>query len=343
MAMKTILLFIFISFSFSALAGVIEDNFKNKNYKAVADYYSSHRKGNFNKRQYIMISYALRKVGRFREDISHNVRFIKKYYPKQHIQLLKDVRESNSIDPDEYPKSLKIIYWILLDDYQNLLTSYQEKSPALDKDYRHFQIFSKLLEGLEFRESKVDKINTAALSHFAWLEDKIYHLTGSLFLNYVSWQREVLLKGGSREIDLQVTNRGYCAGGDVGWVNYRWHFYMDGCVLFGSGGVTNTEQPPEYQQSNVRAFGIKGGPGASMIVSSSKSRIGIKLPLLYTIQSFQNPPTGSNLTIEETNPFSAMVSLYSRWQFTKWYLNTEMGKYVQTDDFFWGLGLGKQF
>lgn len=343
MALKLIFILLLSLVSAKTFAQDIERNFKAKNYQAVVKEYEGRRKAKFTKRQYIMISYSLRKLGRYREDIAHNARFVRRFYPKEHHRLIRDVRQTNTIDPEEYPNSLKLIYWIILSDYEKILTSYQEKSPALDRDYQHFQIFSKLLEGLEFREGQVDRINTRALNHFAWLENRIYHFTGSMFLNYVSWQREILLIGTGKEIALQVTNRGYCAGGEMGFENYKWHFYVDGCFLFGAGGVTNTQQPPEYQQSDVRAMGFKAGPGASLIVSSSKSRVGIKLPVIFTIQRFQNPPVASNLEIEETNPFSFMGTLYSRFQFDKWYLQTEVGKYMKTDDLYWGIGVGKQF
>ena len=97
-----------------------------------------------------------------------------------------------------------------------------------------------------------------------------------------------------------------------------------------------------YQQSNIPAYGVKAGPGASIIVSSSKSRIGIKLPMIYSVQELTTP-IQTGFSVDQESSLAFMASLHSRWQFNKWYLQTELGKYITQEQTFWGLGIGKEF
>lgn len=326
-----------------ARAGLIPQYFRAKDYGKVIQEFERKKRMKFSRQEFVMISYALRSQRKYREDLLLNARFVKYYFPKEHVRLLRDVRDSNTIDPDEYSKSQKLIYWILFTDYVQILSRATDRSQVNQKDLKYMQMFSKLLEGLEFRESKVDRLNTKINNHLQYLEDKVYHFEGSLFLNYMTWQRDVSLENATSKSTLLVTNKGYCLGGDAGISNYRFHFFMDGCFMLGSGGVSNTNPPPEYEQSNVRVMGLKAGPGASIIVSDSRSRLGIKFPFIYNIQRFQNPPSGTGYTVEELNPLSIMATLYSRFQFGKWYLQTEFGKYINEERSVWALGFGKEF
>lgn len=343
MALMRLILLSTLFFSGAVEAGLIPQYFKAKNFNKVIEEFKSNKRMKFSKREFIMISYALRSKRMYREDILLNARFVKYYFPKEHARLLKDLRESNTIDPDEYSKSQKLIYWILFTDYVQILSQVKDKKDVAEKDLKYLQMFSKLLEGLEFREGQVDRLNTKINNHLQYLEDKIYHFEGSLFFNYMTWQRDVSLESSSAKSTLLVTNRGYCLGGDAGVSNYRYHFFMDGCFLIGAGGVSNPNPPPEYEQANVRVLGLKAGPGASIIVSDSRSRLGIKFPFIYNIQRFQNPPPATGFKVEELNPLSYMATLYSRFQFGKWYLQTEFGKYITEERSVWAIGFGKEF
>lgn len=341
--MRSLLLILLITFSSTAFSKNLKLMVERQEYKKVVSYYNLNKKKDFTKHEYALISYSMRKLKMLRQDISLNVRQINRYFKAEHQKLLKETKASNTIDPDEYPKNLKITYWIILTDLGEILQKYKTRSKNFNKDYLYFQTFSKMLVDLEFRESKVDKINNKVNTHLEYIVNKIYKFSSSVSLQYVSWQRNATLNGPDGSTNLNVTNRGYCLGGDAGIENHLFHFYVDGCFLAGSGGVKNIDNPDvSYQQSNVKAMGLKFGPGASMIVSSSKSRIGVRLPIIYTIQRFTNPGDGF-YAVEETSPLSFMGTLYSRFQFEKWYLQTEFGKYMQKEEIFWGLGIGKQF
>lgn len=339
---KFILVFLFMINS--ALASDITNRFAKKDYQGISDIYRDNPRKAFTPKELILISYSLRRLGFYRQDIKLNIRIIKTKYGPLHKKLLNDVRRGETIDSEEYPEALKVLYWNLMNDYGTILKSYRTHSTLIIKDHQHYLIFSKLLSELEFREGKVDKYNDKIVAHIQYLENNVYKFTSSVSFQYISWQTESTLNGPSADTGLVITNRGLCVGGDAGVENAFYHFYVDGCLFAGSGGVASDASTPAitYRQSNVGAYGAKFGPGASMIVSSSGSRIGVRLPVIYTLQKLQEPQN-NNYSISENSPVSFVASLYSRWQFEKWYFQTEFGKYIQTEQTYWGLGIGKRF
>lgn len=338
--MKAFVLFMLLMSA--ANASDVTDAFESKDYKRVSEIYRDNPRRAYTTKELIYISYSLRKRGFFRQDIKLNIRLIKKKYSRYHKKLLRDVSRGETIDGEKYPDALKVLYWNLMNDYGKILESYKSASTLIKKDHQHYLVFSKLLSELEFREGKVDRYNDRIVAHIQYLKNKVYKFSKSLSLQYISWQNEVSLTG-PEGTNLIVTNRGLCLGGDVGWENSFYHFYLDGCAFTGSGGVSaDGSTDIEYQQSNVPAYGAKLGPGASMIVSSSGSRIGLRFPIIYTMQTLQDPKS-ANYSIEIDDPISYVASLYSRWQFKEWYFQTEFGKYIQKEQTYWGLGIGKKF
>lgn len=329
--------------SLSAFAGPVGDAFKAKNYEQVSDIYKANPNKNYTRQELVLISYSLRKLGFFRQDIKLNIRLVKKNYAPQHAKLIRAIKRGDTVDGDEYPEALKVLYWNLFTSYGEILKGYNHDSSNVEKDNKSFVTFSKILSELEFREGKVDKYNDTITAHRQYLVNKIFKFKTSLSLSYVSWQQEATLKHTTGEATLIITNKGFCAGGDAGYENYRYHLYVDGCLLYGSGGVKNNDQDlvENYQQSNIPALGFKGGPGASLIVSSSRSRIGVKLPMIYSAQELTTPK-GSDYTVEQSSSFAVVGTLYSRWQFESWYFQTEFGKYLTQEQTFWGFGIGKE-
>lgn len=327
----------------AAFASDVTDAFQSKDYTRVSDIYRDNPARPYSAKELIFISYSLRKLGFYRQDIKLNVRLIKQKYASQHKKLVSDITKGETIDSDDYPEALKVLYWNLMNDYGKIIESYKSQSALIKKDHQHYTIFSKILSELEFREGQVDKFNDRILAHLKLLEDKVYHFTKSLSFQYMSWQTKAELEGPGTTTGLLITNRGVCAGGDVGVENAFYHFYFDGCLFAGSGAVSSDASSPiTYKQSNVSAMGVRAGPGASMIVSSSGSRIGFKLPGIYTIQKLQDP-SSTSYNVKQVNPISFAAALYSRWQFQRWYFQTEFGKYIQTEQTYWGLGIGKKF
>ncbi len=333
--------FIFMLLTGLAQASDITDAFTRKDYHTITDVYRDSPERNFTQKELVYISFSLRHLDFFRQDIKMNVKLINKLHKDLHTKLIESIRNGVSVDGDDYPEALKIMYYNLVSDFRHIILGYEEKSPQLAKDSKHFTTFVKILGQLEFREGKVDKMNDEVIAHLQYLDNKIYHFSSSISLNYLSWQQTASLHGNGNDTTLVITNKGFCAGGDVGYENYLFHFYVDGCFMAGTGNVQASQNKAGivYQQSNVGAYGAKISPGASMIVSSTKSRIGFRIPIIYSHQPLQDP-TDNRYQALDNAPISVVTSLYSRWQFNKWYFSTEFGQYVKKQQTVWSLGIG---
>lgn len=341
---RFILLLILCLSSLAVMASDITEEFRQKDYAGVHSIYQDNPSRNYSRKELIIISYSLRRLGFYRQDIKLNVRLIKKEYQRYHKRLLTQIKKGDTIDTDEYPEALKVLYWNLMNAYGQVIMGYNNNSQLIKKDHEHYLMFAKILSELEFREGKVDKLNDKIMAHILMLQNKVYKFSASWYLQYLSWQQESQLTGPGVSTNLIVTNKGLCLGGDLGYENAIYHWYVDGCAFYGSGGVSSDASGAavQYQQSNVPAYGLKFGPGASLIVSSSKSRIGIKVPVVFNIQSLTNP-NQPGFSVESESAISVATSLYSRWQFNKWYFSTEFGKYVDREATIWSLGFGRSF
>lgn len=338
------LFLLLILVSGSAFANDVIESFKKRDYAGVHQIYQDNPSRNYSRKELVMISYSLRKLGFYRQDVKLNVRIIKKEYNRYHKRLLKQIKDGDTIDSDSYPEALKVLYWNLMNAYGQIIMGYDTHSQLIKKDHEHYLMFAKILSELEFREGKVDKLNDKIMAHILTLQNKVYKFSSSWNLSYLSWQQESKLKGPGVNTNLIVTNKGLCLGGDMGYENSTYHWYVDGCAFYGSGGVSSDTSGGlvKYQQSNVPAYGLKFGPGASLIVSSSRARIGFKVPIVYNVQRLTNP-SQSGFNIQSESAISVATSLYSRWQFDKWYFSTEFGKYVDREATIWSLSFGKQF
>jgi hypothetical protein len=292
-----------------------------------------------------MASYCLSQVKMYREAVEIKINLIKKHYFEKHQLISKAIKNGESLDADSFPEELKLLYWKIFQNYSHLIKDVKKDFPELRKDFTHFSRFKNILGLLEFREGKVDKEGDEVVAHLKSLEDKVYKITKRVFVDYISWQRQVTLNMPSGQSALIITNKGVCSGGEIGYENSLYHFFADACVLYGSGGVGSVNSNPNYQQSNVPAYGIKSSIGAGLFVSSNKTEIGFKIPMLYSVQSLTNPPQDKfpGYKVNEGTPYSLIASLYSRWPFGAWFFQTEFGKYIDQDSVLWSLGGGYKF
>lgn len=339
------IILLILTLSSAAHASNIEQAFKRKNYKAVIKTYLQSPEKRWTYSEMIKISYSLRKDSLYRQSIRLSLKILNVRFKKKHQEVIRKVRKSEMLDPEAFPKAMKILYWNIFRDYSQIIKQDEKITPLLEKDLKHFTFFHKVLTDLEFRENKIDKTNDEINAHVKGIKDRIYRLSYSMSFQYVSWQRSAFLYSTTNDdkFDLLITNEGYCLGGDVGLENEFHHFFADGCLLIGAGGASSHDpQGPTYKQPAVPAYGFKGGLGYSKIVSSSKSRIGIKLPFIFTVQSL-DAPLDETFSVDSRPQIDFLLSLYSRWHLDKWYFQTEFGKYLQKEDVFWGLGLGRSF
>ncbi len=338
-----ILLLLFISQS--AYASKVSDLFKQKNYKEIAKYYDN--SNTFNKltpKDMILVSYSLRALGRHRDNAKLIVIMIKKNYAKEHSQIFGKIKKKVTLDSADYPKELLLLYWNIYNEYSYIIKSYKKLDPNLKRDEKNFQNFRTILSELEYQEGKVEKTNEAVVTHVQYLNDKEYKFSSSLQVQYMSWQysADMIKISAGEKSGLIVTNQGLCVGGDIGYASGFYHYALEGCFLMGSGGVTSFGNPEISYKQNLIAYGAKLGPSVYKIVSISKSRIGISLPVLFTTQKMTQPDDPDYVV--EQNPLVNIVpTLSARWQFDKWYMKTEFGQYFGKKEVLWALGIGRQF
>ena len=345
MILRFLFLLLLCESSFGASTKIAASLRRKEYQKVVTTYNTKEKWKELTGKELILLSHTFRRTKNYRLDVKLMAFILTSKYKDQHKDIIKKMREKETLDMEDYPKSLPIYYWYLYNDYALLLMQYKNIShPQLAKDRKAYNYFGQILSELEFREGKAEKINNNVVNHLQYLENKVYRFTWSANLQYVSWQHDATLhrQSSGKNTGLIITNSGYCVGGDAGIENGFYHFSVDGCLLVGSGGVSSYGDPNITYKQNTPAFGLKIGPSASMIVSSSKSRIGIGLPLIYTSQELSQPGD-PDYRVKDGGPLSALATINSRWQFGQWYIRTEFGQYFKKQESFWGLGFGKQF
>ena len=104
----------------------------------------------------------------------------------------------------------------------------------------------------------------------------------------------------------------------LNWETQILRSFIDGCLL----------------------YGVKASLGGGLIVSSAKAEVGLKIPFMFVGQNYTKP---SNTSLTEPSPFLLMASLYSRWPFQQWFVQTEFSKIVGNDLTLFSLGAGYKF
>jgi hypothetical protein len=285
-------------------------------------------------------SISLREKHFYREDIKLNQGLIKKYLKQEHLRLIKAVKANESVD--RITPELQKIYLIIYADYYKMILHENEPSPKLKSIFKEFSSYYKLLEGLEVKVREVDKINDKAIAHIKSLEGSVYKFSSSFYIQYLSWQEKAKLDNTTdgTKPSLIITNKATCLGGDIGVENEKYHFYLDGCAMIGAGTVTGQNEAI-YGQSSLPLFGVKLAPGLSFIPTSSNSRIGFKLPIMYSTQKIDDfDADGSSYVVKKKDNFFIAGAIYSRWYFSNFFLNAELGKFLAQPEVYWAFGLG---
>ena len=274
-------------------------------------------------------------------EIKKNQKIIQTKFPREEIKLKKLIKESETVDPEEFPEEYKKLNFKIFASLSKILVNKKSAVPESSPQRKLFLIYREKLSNLEYQESKVEKVYDLIQNHFKNLEEKKYIGTFRLFIDYVSWQYNAVLKGPLGEYDLVVTNKGICPGLSYSQENKFFTFFADACYLFTSGGVSSDPSQVTYIQDNVLATGVKTSIGLGYFVSSSRSEIGFKLPIIYAIQNLENPPGGYE--VQEGSNLLTMVGVYSRWPIGSYFFQTEFSKYLTQDQLLWSLGFGYKF
>jgi hypothetical protein len=336
------LFFLILITPLTSFASEITKVIKYGDVDRVISIYREEPKAKYSRKELVYISYSLKERGFYRQDVKVNIRLIKEHYLKEHKKLLEKLKKQEALQASDYPAPLKILYLNLLIDYAHIIKGYSQTSELLDLDFKRFKRYEDYLRELNFREEKVTRIANEVTRHISSLADQVYHFQSSWSVQYVSWQTQASLSGNGLLEDLTITNRGFCLGGEAGLENKRYHFFVDGCLFLNGSGEISEASITSYNHTSIPAAGFKLGPGAAIIFANGLYRIGVKLPLIYSVQQLSSP-ADEDFRIKEDTPLSYTTSLYSRWQYESWFAQAEIGKYIWKDGVFWGLGLGRNF
>jgi hypothetical protein len=161
-----------------------------------------------------------------------------------------------------------------------------------------------------------------------------------LSVDYLSWQQEGSVKSAGVQSPIVITNQGLCAGGTLGR-NYKSYLsFIDGCFIYGSGNAGSEKNTITYNQSHISVYGAKVSLGIGKYVSKAKTEIGFKVPAMFVAQTFSR---ANSSTLREPEAFMTMASLYSRWRFEDWFVQTEFSKIIGNDLVLFSIGGGHQF
>ncbi|MGE3609242.1 MAG: hypothetical protein AB7I27_06605 [Bacteriovoracaceae bacterium] len=230
--------------------------------------------------------------------------------------------------------------------YQDLgqkILSQERMSPEVHAEKEQFENLKDELGN--YKEAQVEELNEKVSTHLKNLQQLVFHRTKAVFIDFISWQRELTLKGPDSKSTLIVTNRGWCGGGLLGQSNQYYHYFVDGCFLFGEANVSSEKRNVTYKEGNIPTWGAKLSPGVGMFVSSTKVEFGFKLPIMYVNQTFSKPNQSqfSGYKVREDSPLSVMGSIYARWPFQEFFFQSEFAKIIGNDLVLYSLGLGMKF
>ena len=164
--------------------------------------------------------------------------------------------------------------------------------------------------------------------------------SSDVFVDTMSWQQEGRIKTTTASSKFILTNKAVCAGGSLSWETQVLRTFIDGCFLYGQGNAGSEKSTITYDQSDISLYGVKASLGGGLIVSSAKAEVGLKIPVMFVGQNYTKP---SSTSLTEPSPFLLMGSLYSRWPFQQWFVQTEFSKIVGNDLTLFSLGAGYKF
>ncbi len=268
-----------------------------------------------------------------------------KHRPQQRA-LISQIKSKRSVSPSNYSDDLKSLYF---GAYQNLAQHLQTVAPSNDREkiVNTFNSLKKILEALEYEEDQVESIKEGVDGSFKKQQGQAYKFSKSVFLKQNSWQNKAIFQVAGVDSEILITNMGSCIGGSIGYQNDNYHFFADGCFIFGKGNV-QAQNELVYQQSNVPFNAYQFALGASLIVSSSLAEFGVKVPVYFISQELTTPPDSDpecvgGCKIEPPDKSLISISLYGKWPFDQFYFLTEYGRNIKSDLIVWSLGLGYNF
>ncbi len=270
------------------------------------------------------------------------IKAFNKSHPVETAKMRNGVNRGEEIKVSDFSPEYKELLYKLYQGYASKIIDSKSLDSGVTKNTPQFEFFKKALGKLEYREDDVDSTSDRVRTHLTHLEEKKYRLRWRLFLNYMSWQSQAALVGPFETTNLLTTNLGLCPGFGMSLENRFWALSLDLSGLYGSGGVSAVQGLVEYQQSQVPALGGRFAIGGGRIVSASGSEVGLRGSLLFVRQNLTKP-SDNQYNVTQDKILSYTVSVFSRWRFNRFYLETDFGRTIARPSTLWSIGLGTIF
>jgi hypothetical protein len=314
--------------------------YQEKKYSLVIQKYLANRKRVLHHYQTaLLVNISYEKLRQYPEALALNFEYLRENYEKDSTRLRTDLQNNQAPKSSEYSNEFKALFFRIYGDYSQKILGAGWQGGVFSKDQFAFEQYKKALDALEYQGDAVQKIHDKVEEHLKLLEKKQYRWRTRVFIDYLSWQTSATLIGPFETTALLATNVGICPGVGVSYESSFWALSLDLSYLSGSGGVSVTQGAVNYRQESVPASGFKAAFGAGMIVSESRSELGLRATFLYVNQSLATPAT-AGYSIDQPNTFSQVISLYSRWTFDQFYLQSDFGRYVKRPATLWSIGVG---
>ncbi len=273
------------------------------------------------------------------ESLNEAIKSFNKGHSIETAKIKKAVNQGGELQGSEFSKDYKELLYSIYAGYASRLENAQKMDSAFIRDTPLFEFFKKALEKLEYREDEVDATSDRIRIHLVQLEEKRYRIKWRTSVHYLSWQSQASLIGPFETTNLLSTNLGVCPGIGASLENRYWSLSLDLNGLYGSGGVSAVQGIVEYQQSQVPAIGGRLAVGGGRIVSSSGSELGLRASALYVRQTLSRP-SDTQYSIEQNKTLSFTASIFSRWRFNRFYIETDFGRTIARPSTLWSLGFG---
>jgi len=317
--------------------------YQQKKYRLVVRKYLVNRKAVLHDyRTALLVNIAYEKLREYPEALTLNFDYIRTNFQTENVRLKKEFQNNQAPDPANYPLQFQSVFFRIYGDYSQEILGATWQGGVSGRNLSAFEQYKKALDALGYQAEAVQNIHDRVDNHLKLLKKKKYRWRPRVFLDYISWQTSASLNGPYETTALLATNVGLCPGAGISYESGFWALSFDLSYLQGSGGVSATQGLVQYQQTDVSATGFKAALGAGMIVSESRSELGLRLTVLDVSQSLARPDS-TGYSVEQPNSLSEVISIYSRWTFDHFYLQSDFGRYFKRPATLWSLGLGYSF
>lgn len=230
--------------------------------------------------------------------------------------------------------------WLHFQSLGEEILKSEEVNQSLKEKHEEFTSERKKLETMAFKEDEADRLDTKVDEHLKTLSEKKYLKGYEVAVSYFSFQLLTDFKNAGGASKIIVTNNVFCIGGAYGTSNKNFHYWVDGCAFYGKGNAGSVENKITFEQDNLDTYGTRISPAVGFFVSSLRSELGFKLPLLYTHQKITEP---ANASLKASSSVQALASFYYRFPVNQWFFQMEFGKFLSQDTTLWGFGGGLSF